>query len=80
MVQACGHTWPTKRARRLHFASLLQMIMGLAMIGIAVGALGFGLELTFGRSGLIADAQDSLKTCYTLDELPPVDEATAAEG
>jgi hypothetical protein len=42
------------------------------MIGIAVGALGFGLELTFGRSGLIADAQDSLKTCYTLDELPPL--------
>ena len=55
MVQACGHTWPTKRARRLHFASLLQMIMGLAMIGIAVGALGFGLELTFGRTN--ANAQ-----------------------
>ena len=33
-------TWPTtQRGRRLLFASLLQMIMGFAMIGIGLGVL-----------------------------------------
>ena len=54
-AQTSDCTCPTsQRGRRLVFASLLQMLMGGGMIGIAAGVLGFG---SYRPTGPIADAR-----------------------
>ena len=70
-AQTSDCTCPTsQRGRRLVFASLLQMLMGGGMIGVAAGVLGFG---SYDSSGPVADAQESLELCYTYwNEMPPL--------